>query len=259
MKGKYRKTSARKATINSLDSSDKKQLPVPLAITKTSEPKAKDIDIAMIGADAYRVNCHLKRVQVFAVSMRDIQYQAEKEARAETDPKSVVPQEYHDFLDVFSKKNSDTLSPHQKYDHKIHLEEKKELSYAPLHKMSPEELNAVKRYLDSHLAKRFIQANLASYFSPVLFMKKPGGGMRFCVDYKRLNAITKKDHYLIPLIEETLAQLGDAKYFTKIDICQAFYRIRMSEDSEELITFLIIFDTFKYLVMSFSLCNGPAF
>ncbi len=116
-------TSSRKATINSLDNSDKKELSVLLAAIKTSKPKAKDIDIAMIGADAYCATCCLKGVQVFTVSMRDIQYQAEKEARAETDPKSVVPQEYHDFLDVFSKKDSDTLPPHRKYDHKIHLEE----------------------------------------------------------------------------------------------------------------------------------------
>ena len=131
----------------------------------------------MIGADAYRVACYLKGAQLFAVLMRDIQYQAEKEARTETDPKSVVPQEYHNFLDVFSKKNSDTLPPHRKYDHKIHLEEEQKPGHAPLYKMSPEELDAVKRYLDSHLAKGFIQASSASYSSPVLFVKKPGGGI----------------------------------------------------------------------------------
>ena len=124
--------------------------------------------------------------------------------------------------------------------------------------MSPEELDAVKRYLDSYLAKGFIQASSASYFLPVLFIQKPEGGIRFCVNYKRLNAITKKDCYLIPLIEETLAQLEGAKYFTKIDIRQAFYQIRMSEDLEELTTFLTRFGAFKYLVMPFGLCNGPA-
>ncbi len=89
-------------------------------------------------------------------------------------------------------------------------------------------------------------------------MKKPGGGIRFCVNYRRLNAITKKNRYPIPLIEETLAQLEDAKYFIKIDICQAFYQIRMSEDLEELTTFLTRFGAFKYLVMPFGLCNDPA-
>ena len=124
--------------------------------------------------------------------------------------------------------------------------------------MSPEELDAVKRYLDSHLVKGFIQVSLASYSLSILFVKKPGGGIRFCVDYKRLNAITKKDCYPIPLIEETLAQLEGAKYFTKIDIRQTFYRIRISEDSEELTTFLTRFSVFKYLVMLFGLYNGPA-
>ena len=160
-----------------MNSSDKKELPVPISATKESDSKAKDIDIAMIGADAYRAACRLKKAQVFAVSMRDIQYQAEKEARAETNPTSVVTQEYHDFLDVFSKKDSDTLPPHQKYDHKIHLEEEQKPGHAPLYKMSPKELDAVKRYLDSHLAKGFIQASLASYSSPVLFVKKPEGGI----------------------------------------------------------------------------------
>ncbi len=71
--------------------------------------------------------------------------------------------------------------------------------------MSSKELDAVKRYLDFHLAKGFIQANLAFYTLPVLFVKKSGGRIRFCVDYRRLNTITKKDRYPIPLIEETLA------------------------------------------------------
>ncbi len=124
--------------------------------------------------------------------------------------------------------------------------------------MSPKELDAVKRYLNSHLVKRFIQASSASYSLPVLFVKKPRGEIRFCVDYRRLNAITNKNRYPIPLIEETLAQFEGAKYFTKIDIHQAFYQIRMSEDLEELTTFLTRFSVFKYLVMPFSLCNGPA-
>ncbi len=106
-------TSSRKATINCLDSSDKKELSLPLAAIKILEPKAKDIDISMIGTDTYCAACCLKRAQVFAVSIRDIQCQAKKEARAETNLKSVVPQKYHDFLGVFSKKAWDTLPRYQ--------------------------------------------------------------------------------------------------------------------------------------------------
>ena len=188
-------TSSKTAIISSLDNFDKKTQSGLVPLKEQSTSNTKDVDIAMIGADAYRAACRLKEAQVFAVSLKDLQYQAEKEARAETDPKSVVPEEYHDFLDVFSKKNSDTLPPHRKYDHKIQLEEEQKPGHAPLYKMSSEELDAVKRYLDSYLANGFIQASSASYSSPVLFIKKPGGGIRFCVDYQRLNAITKKDRY----------------------------------------------------------------
>ncbi len=177
-------------------------MPIPL---QTPTLGTKKVDVAMIGADVYRAACSLKGAQVFAVFMRDLEYQAEKEAKLETNPRTIVPAEYHDLLDVFFKKNSDTLPPHRKYDHKIILEEKQKHGHVPLYKMSPQELDAVKYYLDLHLAKGFIQASSTSYSSPVLFVKKPGRGIRFCVDYRRLNAITKKDRYPIPLIEKTLA------------------------------------------------------
>ena len=121
--------------------------------------------------------------------------------------------------------------------------------------MSFKELDALKRYFDSHLARRFIQASLSSYSLSILFVKKSGRGIRFCIDYRRLNTITKKDYYPIPFIEETLAQFEGTKYFTKINIHQAFYQIRMSKDSKKLIIFLTRFGAFKYLVMPFSFYN----
>ena len=202
-----------------MENSDKKELPVLIPSTKTSKPNVKNINIAIIGADAYYAACHLKGAQVFTVSMKDIQYQAEKEARTECNPKSVVPQEYHAFLDVFPKKNLDTFPPHWKYDHKIYLDEEQKPDHSPIYKMSSGELDAIESYLESHLAKRFIQASSASYFLLVLFVKNFRGGIWFFVDYRRLNAITNKDRYLIPYIKETLAQLEGTKYFTKIDIC----------------------------------------
>ena len=74
-----------------MDSSNKKELLVPIPATKTSKLKADDIDIAMIGVDAYCQACRLKEAQVFAITMSDIQYQVEKEVRAETNSKSVIP------------------------------------------------------------------------------------------------------------------------------------------------------------------------
>lgn len=69
-----------------------------------SPDEAQDFDIAMISAHAYYAACVLKRAQVFVISLQDIQYQAEKKPGVETDRKSVIAQEYPNFLDVFLKK-----------------------------------------------------------------------------------------------------------------------------------------------------------
>lgn len=107
----------------------------------------------MIGMNVYCIVYHLKRAQEFTISIKDIQYEAEKEGKAKTNPKSIISQEYHDFHDLFSKKDSNTLLSHHKYDWKIQLEEEQKPSFAKLYKMSLKELDVVKQYLDSYLAK----------------------------------------------------------------------------------------------------------
>src|SRR5947207_1942298 len=124
--------------------------------------------------------------------------------------------------------------------------------------MSIKQLRLIKEYLEEHLRKGFIIPSGAPFSSPVLFAKKPGGGWRFCVDYRKLNAITKKDQYLIPLIEETLARLSKARIFTKLDVRHAFNHIRLKENIKDLTTFCTRYGSYKYQVMPFSLCNGPA-
>lgn len=123
---------------------------------------------------------------------------------------------------------------------------------------STHELQLVKQYLIDNLDKGWIEPSQAPFSSPILFVKKPNGGLRFCVDYRKLNSLTKKDRYPLPLIDETLARLNKAKVFTKLDIRQAFHRIRMEAGSEELTTFRTRYGAYKYKVLPFGLTNGPA-
>jgi hypothetical protein len=92
----------------------------------------------------------------------------------------------------------------------------------------------------------------------VLFVAKPNSSLRFCVDYHKLNSLTKKDQHPLPLIDKTLAWIANAKIFTKLNIRQAFHRIRIDADSEELTTFRTRYSTYKYQVLLFGLTNGPA-
>jgi hypothetical protein len=76
----------------------------------------------------------------------------------------------------------------------------------------------IKDYVTTHLSKGFIIISSAPYTAPILFVKKPGGGIRFYIDYRKLNTITKKDTHLIPLIKKTLAALNRMVIISKLDI-----------------------------------------
>ncbi|KAI1005422.1 hypothetical protein K3495_g2790 [Podosphaera aphanis] len=98
--------------------------------------------------------------------------------------------------------------------------------------MSVQELTVLRKFLQENLDKGFIRASSTPAVSPVLFAKKPGGGLRFCVDYRALNAITIKNRYPLPLIQETLSRLSKAKFYTKLDVIAAFNQIRIAEGDE---------------------------
>ena len=247
-----------------------KRAKVPKVILKASsqtrakeshvkESATKPLELAMIGAAPFQYLTKQKGVEIFGISMRDLEYQLGKAEKPITDPATVVPECYHEFLDVFSKEASDKVSPHSKYDHKIELVNGgKDHGQAALRGMSKLQLEFVKNFLEENLKKGFIEASRAPYLSPILLAKKPGGRIRFCVDYRRLNEMTKKDAYPISLIAETLAQLKEAKVFTKIDIRQAFHKLRMAADSEDLTTMATRFGAFKWKVLPFGLTGGPA-
>ena len=91
--------------------------------------------------------------------------------------------------------------------------------------MSVHQLKFMKKFLEEHFKKGFIEASSVSCSSPILLAKKPGGEIRFCVDYWKLNLLTKKNVYSLPLIAETIIRLKKAVIFTKIDIQQAFHKL----------------------------------
>jgi RNase H-like domain found in reverse transcriptase/Reverse transcriptase (RNA-dependent DNA polymerase)/Integrase zinc binding domain/Integrase core domain/Aspartyl protease/Chromo (CHRromatin Organisation MOdifier) domain len=218
--------------------------------------KSKPLDLCMIGAAPFATLIKRKNVEVFAISMRDIEKALSP--KKYVDPAAKLPTIYHDILDAFSKADADTLPPRRPYDHKINLEAGKTPPYGPLYGMSQDELRVLKKYLDDNLKKGFISPSTSQAASPVLFVKKPGGGLRFCVDYRALNAITVKDRYPLPLVTETLARLSKAKYFTKLDVIAAFNRMRIADGDEWKTAFRTRYGLFEYNVVPFGLSNAPS-
>jgi hypothetical protein len=253
---------------NSLRKMEKELRDVTTSTTKPRvrrPPPRKDlptIDIAQISATGFHFNLYRPENEVFQISLYEIDRILEERQESieeeEQDLRTFLPAYLRNYADVFSKIASDTLPPHRPYDHRIQLEGENNIGYHPLRRQSTEELLAIRQYLLENLDKGFIESSQAPFASPVLFVKKPSGGLRFCIDFRKLNAITRKDRYPLPLIDETLARISKAKIFTKLDIRQAFHRIRMDPASEDLTTFRTRYGAYKCKVLPFGLTNGPA-
>ncbi len=166
---------------------------------------------------------------------------------------------YHDYLDVFDRAMTDQLSSHRFYDHKIELIDEKTSSWSHLYHMSDYKLQKMKNYLIKHLNKDFISFSSASYASLILFIEKKDDSLRFCVNYRKLNALIKWDHYFLSLIDETFTCIQDSRYLIWLNIIVIFNKLRMHLSSEDLTIFIISFDFYKYHVMSFELINDSTF
>ena len=133
-----------------------------------------------------------------------------------------------------------------------------QLPAGPLYGMSRNELQVLKKYLEYNLSKRFIQALLFPATTLVLFVKKPGSSLQFCVGYRGLNALIIKNKYSLLLIRETLDRLCNAIYFTKLNIVATFNKIRMAAGEKLKTVFRICLGFYKFLIMLFGLANAPS-
>ena len=132
--------------------------------------------------------------------------------------RELVPAKYHEFLPLFKKAIADTLPPHCPYNHRITMKEGFVPLSGPLYSLFRFELQALQKWLDKNLSKSFIRVSSSPAGTPILFMKKPGGGLRLCLDYRGLNEGTIKKGYPLPLIHETLMRLLKTRYYTRLDV-----------------------------------------
>jgi len=231
------------------------------------------MNIAMIEAAAYKSLVKRLNVTTFMIiitkidrllktarnKLEDVNLQKLSHEEILKEVKAKLSLKYHNYLDVFDRAMIDQLSSHRFYDHKIELIDEKTSSRSHLYHMSDYKLQKMKNYLIKHLNKDFISFSSASYASLILFIEKKDDSLRFCVDYRKLNALIKRDHYSLSLIDETLVCIQESKYLTRLNIIVAFNKLRMHSDNKDLTIFITSFDFYKYHVMSFELINDLTF
>ena len=163
------------------------------------------------------------------------------------------------MLDVVEKVGKTTVPPQRaEVDLGIELEKGKEVPIKRIYPPSYDQIEELHRYIKPNEAREWIQRVRTGRASPIMFVKKKECKLRLCVDYRALNDITKKDRHPLPLMSEALDRLAGAKYFTKLDIKNAYHNIRIKEGDEYKTAFSTKLGTYEYRVMLFGLCNAPA-
>src|SRR5919202_2566029 len=147
----------------------------------------------------------------------------------------------------------------EKFDCEIELEPSKQPPVGRLFQLSQSELQTLQEYLHEMLEMGKIRPSRSAAAAACFFVPKPHGrGLCFVVDFRGLNAVTIKDKYPLPLMNELLKHASKAKVYTKIDLKNGFNNIRIAEGHEWKTAFRTCYGSYEYLVMPFGLTNAPS-
>ncbi|CAL1380625.1 unnamed protein product [Linum trigynum] len=195
----------------------------------------------------------MKRMEpMFLVTLRA------KEEGGSVVPTPLIEGVLEEFVDVMPKELPKKLPPRREVDHKIELEQGATPPARAPYRMAPPELEELRKQLKELMDAGFIQSSKSPYGAPVLFQKKKDGSLRMCIDYRAINKLTVKNKWPIPNIGDLFDQLGEEKWFTKLDLRSGYYQVRIAEGDEAKTACVTRYGSYEFLVMPFGLTNAPA-
>ena len=166
--------------------------PLQFTPSETLPSNPKRPHIAIISAPALLRASRLLGSKIFSLQFHST-IQAKSTTISEKIDLSTIPEEYHEYANVFSKSKAETLALHHPYDLRIDLEKDSHPPVGTIYSLSKFEQEVLKEFIDENLTNGFIRSTSSPHGAPVLFIKKKDGFLRLCVDFHSLNKITKKD------------------------------------------------------------------
>ena len=128
----------------------------------------------------------------------------------------------------------------------------------PVRRVPPHRRGEVRELLDQMLDKGVIEPSASPWASPIVLVQKKDGSTRFCVDYRKVNDVTRKDAYPLPRIDATLDTLHGSQWFSTVDLVSGYWQVEVDQADREKTAFCTTEGLFQFWVMPFGLCNAPA-
>ncbi len=144
----------------------------------------------------------------------------------------ILPLKYEDFEDIFFKKKYETVPENTRITYIINLKKGTESPFKLIYSLSERELRILRDYLTEKEAIGWIRPSKSSAGTPILFILKLNSLLRLCVDYRALNKITMKNRHPLPLINKSINRLSSARVYTKLDLKNIYYKIRIKKGDE---------------------------
>ena len=168
--------------------------------------------------------------------------------------KEAIKQLIRAFPTVFTSKTGHTT----KLRHQINLQPGSKPCNSAPYRYAPARRQTIEENLKDMTDQGIITPSKSPWASPVVLAPKKDGSLRFCIDYRKLNAMTVRDAYPIPRIDDTLDSLQEAKFVSTLDLRSGYWQVEMDKESQEKTAFVTHKGLFEFNVMPYGLTNAPA-